>query len=344
MSVQRPLQLVLLCGLAAALVAGCGGDDSAGQAKDPIKAVDASVREQVAAARTVVPDDFPTPAQGQSLEEFAGQFDTAGPQAVAASSRFRPPSNRLAFGLLNSDRRFSYGKTVVYVQRRGGSGIDGPIAAPADVLVTEPRYRSQQAAGEKSPFAAIYNAEIPTATPGIYNVLAVSDTQDGRIAAPLSIQVVSKAQDDIPDVGEPAPKVRTDTLGSVKGDETLLTTRLPPTTELAEQPFSEVVGKKPVALLFATPQLCQSRVCGPVTDEMLQLKARYGDDMAFIQQEVYVSNDPAKGLREPLKRFKLKSEPWLFTVRKDGTIAARLEGSIGLSEFEGAIKAALEPR
>jgi hypothetical protein len=341
MPVMRPLQLVVLCGLTAALVAGCGGEESAGEAKDPVKAVDASVRDQVAAAQSVDPAKFPKPAPGQALEDFAGQFDTSGPQAVAASSRFRPPSNRLAFGLLNAQRRFSYGKTVVYVQRRGSTGIDGPIAAPADVLVTEPRYRSQQAASEKSPFAAIYHADIPTAKPGIFNVLAVSDTPSGRIAAPLSIQVVSRSQDDIPDVGEPAPKVRTDTLGSVKGDEALLTTRLPATTELAEKPFSDVVGKKPVALLFATPQLCQSRVCGPVTDEMLQLKARYGDKMTFIQQEVYVSNDPSKGLREPLKRFKLQSEPWLFTVRKDGTIAARLEGSIGLSEFEDAIKAAL---
>ena len=344
MPVKRPLQFVLLCGLAAMLVAGCGGEDSAGEAKDPIKAVSASVRDQVASAQTVDPSQFPKPQPGQALEDFAGQFDTSGPQAVAASSRFRPPSNRLAFGLLNAQQRFSYGKTVVYVQKRGSTEIAGPIAAPADVLVTQPRYRSQQAASEKSPFAAIYHAEVPTPTPGIFNVLVVSDTPGGRIAAPLSIQVMSRAQDDIPDVGEKAPRVRTDTLGSVKGNEKMLTTRLPATTELAEKPFSDYLGKEPVALLFATPQLCQSRVCGPVTDEMLQLKARYGDDMAFIQQEVYVSNQPAKGLREPLKRFKLQSEPWLFTVRKDGTIAARLEGSIGLNEFEGAIKAALKER
>ena len=33
--------------------------------------------------------------------------------------------------------------------------------------------------------------------------------------------------------------------------------------------FADVVGRKPVALLFATPQLCQSRVCGPVVDVAL---------------------------------------------------------------------------
>jgi hypothetical protein len=83
-------------------------------------------------------------------------------------------------------------------------------------------------------------------------------------------------------------------------------------------------------------------VCGPVTDEMLQLKAKYGKQMVFIHQEVYKGNDPRKGLRPPLEAFNLPTEPWLFTVRKDGTIAARLEGSIGLRDFERAIQAALK--
>ncbi|MEA2295586.1 MAG: hypothetical protein QOE86_3225 [Solirubrobacteraceae bacterium] len=324
-----------------AAISGCGGSEQA--AKDPVQAVNASVRTQVSAAQTVDPASFPKPPAGQSLEAFAGQFDTQGPQAIAASSIFRPPSNRLAFGLLDSDRRFAYGKTVVYIQPRGGSGpIEGPIAAPADVLVTQPRFRSQQAASEKDPFAAIYQADVPTPKAGIYNVLAVSDAGGRRIAAPMAIQVITKAQDRIPDVGEQAPKVATDTLGSVKGNRDLLDTRIPPAPELARTSFSKVVGKKPVALLFSTPQLCQSRVCGPVTDEMLQLQQQYGDKMTFIHQEVYVANNPSKGLRAPLRRFDLPSEPWLFTVRKDGTIAARLEGSIGIRAFEGAVKAALK--
>jgi hypothetical protein len=327
-----------------AALAGCGTTESdGGSSKDAIKSVNASVRSKVSAAQSVDAASFPKPMAGQSLEEFSGQFDTQGPQAIAASSVFRPPSNRLAFGLLDTSRRFAYGKTVVYVQRRGGSTIAGPIAAPADVLVTQPRYRSQQAASEKDPFAAIYETHVPTAKPGIYNILAVSELDGGRrIAAPMSIQVVSKAKDRIPDVGERAPKVRTDTLGSVKGNTALLDTRIPPAPELARASFDKVVGHKPVALLFATPQLCQSRVCGPVTDEMLQLEQTYGDRMAFIHQVVYVANDPSRGLRPPLERFRLPSEPWLFTVRADGTIAARLEGSIGIRAFEGAIKAALK--
>ena len=105
--------------------------------------------------------------------------------------------------------------------------------------------------------------------------------------------------------------------------------------------FYDVVGKKPVALLFATPQLCQSRVCGPVTDIELQMKSKYGDKMDFIHQEVYVDNDVSKGLREPLRQFNLPSEPWLFIVDKSGKITSRLEGSIGVQQFEDAVKTGL---
>ena len=94
-------------------------------------------------------------------------------------------------------------------------------------------------------------------------------------------------------------------------------------------------------LLFATPQLCQSRVCGPVTDIALQLQAEYGDRVEFIHQEVYADNDPNKGLRPPLQQFNLRSEPWLFVVGADGEVTSRLEGSFGLDAFEQAIKTAL---
>jgi hypothetical protein len=102
-----------------------------------------------------------------------------------------------------------------------------------------------------------------------------------------------------------------------------------------------VIGKRPIALLFATPQLCQSRVCGPVTDIELQLKQKYGDRMTFIHQEVYENNRVDDGLRAPLRAFRLQTEPWLFAIGKDGHIAARLEGSFGIDAFEQAVTAAL---
>ena len=53
-----------------------------------------------------------------------------------------------------------------------------------------------------------------------------------------------------------------------------------------------------------------------------------------------MDNDPNKGLREPLKRFNLPTEPWLFVVGADGRVTARLEGSFGL----GGLRAGAQDR
>ena len=105
--------------------------------------------------------------------------------------------------------------------------------------------------------------------------------------------------------------------------------------------FASVVGKKPVALLFSTPQLCVSRVCGPVTDLALQMRAKYGDKMEFIHQEVWKDNNLKAGLRPPLTAFNLESEPWLFVIDNSGKVTARLEGSFGIDAFENAVKTGL---
>jgi hypothetical protein len=321
-------------------VAGCGSTGGSEKPSNPLKNVSGKARADVKAAESVDPSKFPKPKPGQSIEQFSAQFAADGPQALAGTSVYRTPGGRLAFGLLDAKQRFNYGPTVVYVAPYRGGTIKGPFAAPADVLLTEPRFRSAQAATEKSSFAAIYEAHVPFAKPGVYKVLTVSDIKGRRVAAGMTAQVKTPAQDPIPDVGEKAPPVQTDTRGSVKGNLDLLDTRSPKAPELSAVSFADVVGKKPVALLFSTPQLCQSRVCGPVTDEELQVKAETGSKVQFIHQETYQDNNVQKGFRAPLRRYGLQSEPWLFTVNRQGRIAARLEGSIGIRAFRKAVKAA----
>jgi hypothetical protein len=241
--------------------------------------------------------------------------------------------------VIDDQAGFVYGKTALYVARTPDSPAKGPYVAPADVLVTDAPYRSQQAATEADPFAAVYAAQVPFSRPGQYVVMAVTIVDGKPVAAPGRLKVVTKAQDRIPEVGEPAPKVTTDTVASAGGDVEAIDTRRPTSDMHAN--FADEVGKKPIALLFATPQLCQSRVCGPVVDVALQLRARYGDRVEFIHQEVYTDNDPNKGLRKPLQEYGLQTEPWLFVVGRDGKVTARLEGSFGLNAFEQALKTAL---
>ena len=181
---------------------------------------------------------------------------------------------------------------------------------------------------------------MPLPRPGRWPVLVVTKVGSSMIGAGSEVKVISAAKDRIPAPGEAAPAAPTETLASAKGDIKSIDTRVPP-DDMHDVDFEAVRGKKPVALLFATPQLCESRVCGPVVDIALQLKAKYGDRMEFIHQEVFVDNKPDRGLRAPLRTFGLQTEPWLFVVGRDGRVTARLEGSFGFRAFERAINSAL---
>jgi hypothetical protein len=101
--------------------------------------------------------------------------------------------------------------------------------------------------------------------------------------------------------------------------------------------LADALGKEPVVLLFATPALCQSRVCGPVADEAEQVKSQTDSNVAFIHMEVYNDNDPNKGYRPQLKAYGLRTEPWLFVIDQNGRISTRIEGAFGISELEDAV-------
>ena len=338
MTSARRLRHALLAAFVAAslAVAGCGGDDGSGPAP-PEGVSQQDFERQLRDAGQVRASDFPAP-DGRSLQEIAATAQ-AGPQVGLATSVLEPGENRLAFGMIGTDNEFLYGKTAVYVAPTPEDPARGPFPAPADSLVTKPEFRSRQAATEEDEIAAVYAARVPFTRPGRYAVLMLTKTASGLVGATAQVDVVRDSP--IPAVDERPPAVETDTLERAGGVVENIDTRVPPAKELHEVSFDDVLGRRPVALLFATPQLCQSRVCGPVVDIALQLKQTYGDRMTFIHQEVYEDNDLNKGLRAPLRAFNLQTEPWLFTVDRTGRIAARLEGSFGQRAFEEAVRAAL---
>ncbi len=343
---MRRRWLAGVLGTAVFAVAGCGGSDAdggstSGSAPAPRGPSSAALRAQLDKATKVTASDF-EPAGGRTLRQVADALDGTGPQVSFASQTLTTGKDqRLAFGIVDEKTGFVYAPTALYLAPGGENGKAlGPYPAPADLLITDAPFRSQNAAVESDPFAAIYETTVPLDAPGEYPVLAVSIVDGQRVGAAGSITVTAKDAEKIPDVGEPAPRVATDTLASAGGDVKKIDTRVPP-SDMHEVSLKDALGQKPVALLFATPQLCQSRVCGPVVDIATQLKKTYGSRMTFIHQEVYKDNEVAKGLRQPLLDFKLRTEPWLFVMDQSGRITSRLEGSFGFRAFERAIKTGL---
>ncbi len=141
--------------------------------------------------------------------------------------------------------------------------------------------------------------------------------QGDKLTATLLPSAVVGEFTKIPRPGQTAPLIHTPTPASVGGDLSKITTRIPPDTQNRVD-YADVLGKEPILLLFATPQFCQSRVCGPVVDVAEQVKQLYGDKAAFIHMEIYNDNDPSKGVRPQVRAFHLPSEPWLFAIDRQG--------------------------
>jgi hypothetical protein len=330
---QRRALLSMLAG-ALVLLGACGGGD--GDTASGPSAADRLTEVERATAATL--KSFPS-AEGRTLQEVADRLDP-GPQVALATEAYTPGRNRLGFGLLDAENRFVYGPAAVYVGTSPDARALGPFAATADSLITDPPFRSRNQAAEDDRFASIYATDVPFGRPGRWEVLVATRLGGKLLGNPAAVRVVRKERDPVPAIGERAPVVETETVSSAAGDMESIETRVP-ADDMHDVSFSEVVGRKPVALLFASPALCESRVCGPVVDIAAQLQKKYGDRIEFIHQEPYVDNDPNKGFRPPLRSFGVHTEPWLFTTGRDGRVAARLEGSFGLATFDRAVQAAL---
>ncbi len=292
--------------------------------------------DELAAAEHPRTGQFP-PAAGHTLQQLSRAAKSA-VQLGPATGVFVPGARRLAFALNASSGAFVYAPTAVYIATKPGAVARGPFLAPADPMGVQPQYRSQQNSGPGG-IKAIYGTKLPVPHPGTYAILALTRTAHGVIGSTGEVAVAASSP--IPDVGQRPPDIATDTAATTHADIKLLTTRIPPES-MHSVSLRSVLGKRPIALVISTPQLCVSRVCGPVTDIAVQLQREFGQRIDFIHQEVYVDNQPSKGLRPQLKAFHLQTEPWLFTIDRRGVIAARLEGAYGLNEARQALLAALK--
>ena len=141
----------MLAALLGCAMVGCGGDD--GSSDDPVNRVstEGGLQENVRAASKPAASSFPS-AEGKSLNELAQEIKGGGStEAGLATSVFTVGNNRLAFGMIDDQGQFVYGPTAVYVAPSPDKPAVGPFPAPADVLVTQGRYRSRQAAGQPWP-------------------------------------------------------------------------------------------------------------------------------------------------------------------------------------------------
>ena len=322
------LGVVLMVALAlAGLAAGCGEDDDGTAERPPPPAK---------------PEDFPK-AAGKTLAQLRSEVKTEGPVLSASVSQLEPGKNRFGFGLFDRARsQIADAPVAVYVAPVGGGKARGPFPARYESMAVKAQYRSRSVESDAGSAKALYVSDVVFPKPGRYEVIGVARLDNRLVAATPAGPALTVAKDSsVPEVGERAPVTSTPTKTDVGGDIAKIDTRQPPST-MHDVDFADVVGKRPVILLFATPALCASRVCGPVVDVAEQIKARRGKEAAFVHMEIFRDNDVDRGYRPQVVKWGLPTEPWLFAVDRRGRIAARIEGAFSAKELEQAVDAAVK--
>lgn len=307
--------LLLTMGLAA-----CGGSSDSGDS----------------AKTASSPSDFPS-AEGKTIQELYDSETTSEDVIAPAASVFELGKNRYPFGVFTVGRKqITDADVALYFAKSPEGPVQGPLPARVDSLETKPAYHAKGSDPDEAQVVYVV-PEVKFDRPGPWFAVAMIKDGDSFASSRLPSPVVGQFPN-VAQVGAKAPAVDTLTKEDVGGDLSKIDTRIPPST-MHEDNLADVLGKKPVVLMFATPALCQSRVCGPVVDVAEQVKDEVGDGVAFIHQEIYVDNDPNKGLRPQLAAYGLQTEPWTFLIGKDGKVKNRIEGALGAEELKAEVEA-----
>lgn len=343
---------------AAALVAGCGSDSDSTTSSGS-----GSAESRPAPPKSAFPS-----ATGRSLAEVLKSEMVDGPSELVVSPAalaFYAGESRFPFGVFRRDgSQITDAEVALYFARmpkKQGAATAGkePAAAPesadretaaaafdqpavgpfparVESLQTQPAFRARTTTDDPDAAQAVYVADFKFPSEGEWRIVALIKDGDEVKSSLVGSTVVGKFKE-VPRPGEKAPKIHTPTADDVGGDLSQITTRIPPDTQ-NQVDYADVLGKKPIILLFATPQFCTSRVCGPVVDIAEQVKERYGDEAEFIHMEIFNENDPKKDVRPQVRAFRLPNEPWLFAIDRQGRVQADLEGAFGVDELTRVVE------
>jgi hypothetical protein len=282
---------------------------------------------------------YPRPSS-RSLRDLIGSMPQ-GPNLAPSTSLLNTGRNRFGFALFDrGNRQIADLKVAVYTAQGLDEPVRGPYVARFERITVEPPFRSKQYTDDPDAARSVYVANLRFGDPSGYLIVAVAKL-GGRWVVSSPTQVAVTDRSGVPGVGDRAIRVHTPTTESVNGKLSTIDTRLPPDS-MHEVDLADALHQhRPVLLLFSTPGLCESRVCGPVTDIAEQVKSEMGRRADFIHMEIYRDNDPSKGARPQVRAWHLRREPYAFAVNARGRVAARLDGAFNADELRTAVRKAL---
>jgi hypothetical protein len=260
---------------------------------------------------------------------------------------------RLLIALITSDNRWlSFGTVDLRFTYLGDAVTSAPAGISADN--TTGRFLaipgSPEDVGQQPTLTApadghgVYAAE-PITMPraGYWEVVAVGRLADGTTFEASAAFTVHE-RSSIPSIGDLAPRTENPVMGTPGAKPAAIDSRAAgtgtiPDPELHRTSIATAIEEgHPALVVFSTPVYCVSRFCGPVTDLVAQLAAKYGERADFIHVEIYTdfeAGEVSSAAREWLTSDDGElREPWTFLIDANGRIAGSWDTVVTRSEIE----------
>jgi hypothetical protein len=305
------MRLALAAALAL-LLAACGGGTGEGSTSSPETTASAQLPDWVKSA----------------LGEKNGP-DVA---ATMGSSDFAVGENRMVFLVVRENGALVQTPTATV---RYAAADGEPRTARA---VLESLGAKEQGGGQENPgqfdVTQVYVAHLKLPKEGRYWFVAAPAGESIQAVGTIDVAVQSRT----PALGSKAPASDNPTLTDAPAKK--ITTADPPDSELLRYSIADSLeAHAPFVVVFATPEFCVSRVCGPTVEVVQKVAHEFArSGVRFIHVEIYTDNDPKKGYNRWVREWRLPTEPWVFLVDASGKIRGKFEGAVSVRELEHAVR------
>lgn len=239
---------------------------------------------------------------------------------------------RMPFGLFKPDRSLIDGATAQMWVAKGPKST-GPLAVSYLKFMHPENHPGAE--GEPGGF---YESTAKFNSTGVWDVLVEAKAGQESLYGTAVLQVLAAPHVTAP--GLKAVSVKTPTFQDPQGVKNVCTRD--PVCPMHDVTLEQALGAgRPVVFTIASPKLCASRVCGPVVDEVVNVRDEFKDRASFIHAEPYLTDDPNEGLSPTADAWHLESEPWTFVIDRTAVVSARFEGPVVASEVKEALQRVL---
>lgn len=152
--------------------------------------------------------------------------------------------------------------------------------------------------------------------------------------SPVVIIDPSKAR--IPYAGQKMISVATPTFTDARGVSPICT-RYPVCPFHTQSLDAYLTQDRPLALVFATPALCETATCGPVLDSVVNVSPAFTSKINFVHCEIFAGLSRNDANTAAVLAYHLQSEPVVFLADRSGMVVERIDGLFGKAEITAAL-------